>query len=164
MIAEGCQYLVGIQDIVTVVSTHHVYITSILVRIGKFQFFSTYVHTGRSRERNLGLTLGTTLGRNQDNTVSTTHTEYRCCRSILQYGDALDFVRVNLRHVTFHAIDLNQRSSIRILQCSNTTHINICRIGTRFTGILHGRNTGHLTGKNVVHRTGRSFQQVVTLH
>ena len=54
------------------------------------------LHSGAGRCGNRGLALRTTLGGYQDNAVSTADTEHRSCRCVLEDGDALDFVGVQL--------------------------------------------------------------------
>ena len=92
----------------TVVGTHGIVEGGIFVRAGLLD------HLGRCqcRERQVkgyfSLTFLSALGGDQHYTIRTTNTEYGRSRSILQYGNALDFVGVDIPHLAFHTIHLNQ--------------------------------------------------------
>ena len=144
MIAECFQLFIAKSSHPTIIYFHHIIIGSILVRISELQILRSHIDTSRCRERNLSLTFCTTFGCNQDNTIGTTYTNYSRSWSVFQHSHALNFIRINLRKVTFYTINLNQR--FRIVPCSDTTHINICCIRSRLTGILYRRNTGDLPG------------------
>ena len=146
------------ENLVLSVILHQLVIESgILIRIGLFHHLCRLKDTGRSRERNFRLSFLTALGSNQDNTIRTTDTKHRRSGSVLQHGHALDFVRVNVRHASFHSVHLNQRR--RITESSFTTHQNVGRIRTRLTGILHRGQTGHLTTQHISDRTYRRTHQ-----
>ena len=91
-----------------VIGTHGIVECGILVRVGLLHHLGGCQGRERQVKRNLGLAFSTALGGNQNDTVSTAHTEYGCSGSILQHGNALDFVGVDVPHVTFHTIHLNQ--------------------------------------------------------
>ena len=135
---------------------------SILVAVSLLYHLGRSQDSPWSRTADLGLTLLTTLGGNQDNTVGTTHTEYGCGRSILQNGDALDFLRIHIAHASLYTIHLNQRVGT-IERCLTTNKYARC-ICTRLTGILYGGYTRKLTTEHIVDITYRGTDQVFTLH
>ena len=63
----------------------------------------------RSVDRNLCLSLGAALCGDEHHAVGTAHTEHCRCRSVFQYGDALNFVRVDVPHLALHAVHLDER-------------------------------------------------------
>ena len=139
-----------------VIFLHLIIKISILIRIGTLCHPSRHQHTGRGRERNLSLAFRTTLSSNKYYAIGTAYTKYRCCRSVFQYSNTLNFIRVYFIKTTLYTIHLNQR--FRIIPCSLTTYIDTSCILSRFTGSLHSSNTRHLTRKHIGYRTDRTFQ------
>ena len=93
----------------TIISTHLIMEHGIIIRRSLLHHLGWSQRRERRRYGNLSLTLLTTLGGNEDNTIGTTNTEYGSRRGILQNCDTLDFIRVDIIHVTFYTINLNQR-------------------------------------------------------
>ena len=118
-----------------IVLLHLIIISSILIGVSQLNHIGRHYHAHRGCGRNVSLTLLTTLGSNEDYTIGTTHTKHGCSRSILQYGDALDFAWVNVVEVTLYTIHLNQWR--RIVGSSLTTYQDSCSISSRLTGILY---------------------------
>ena len=88
---------------------HPVVERGIVVRVCLFHHLCRCQDTGRRGEGYLRLAFCATFGRYQDDAVCPSDAEYSRGGSILQDGDALDFIRVDVVHAAFHAVDLNQR-------------------------------------------------------
>ena len=101
------------------------------VRIGKIYELSNLLYGSTCRNSHRGLSRGTTLGGNEDNTVSTAHTEYSCSRGVFQNRDVLNLVRVELSEGTLHTVDEYQRFCT--VQRTCTTHADDGFISTRHT-------------------------------
>ena len=79
----------------------------------------------------MSLTLRTAFCRDQHHTVSTAHTKYSCGRCILQNGDTLDFVGVDIPHLTLDTVHLDQWRGVGPRSLS--TDEDLGSVGTRLT-------------------------------
>ena len=93
---------------------------------------------------NVGNFARTAFGGDEDNAVSTTHTEESCRRSIFQDRYIVYFIGVERGNITLHTIDQNQR--VLPIDGSATTHVKIGYIATGLTATLDGNQTRKTTG------------------
>ena len=136
--------------VLAVVGTHGIVESGILIRAGLLYHLRRSQSRERSVEGDVCLSLDTTLGGDEHHTVGTTHTEHGGGRGILQHGDALNLVGVDIPHLTLHTIDLDKRGGVG--PCALTTNENLSGIATRLTRVLHGGHTRKLTGQHIVYR------------
>ena len=101
----------GIREIrlLTIVLTHLVVEGGIIVRACLLDHLCRRQGRERNIERNLRLTLSTALGRDEHNTICTTHTKHSSGRGIFQHRHTLNLVRIDIPHLTFYTVYLNQR-------------------------------------------------------
>ncbi len=92
------------------------------------------------------LTFLTTLGGNQDNTISTFHTIHGCGRGVFQHGNRSHGRNIHGLDFTLDTIDEDQRLSICIPSCC-TTDVNTRVLFTGLTGRSDGCNTGEVTSE-----------------
>jgi TonB-dependent SusC/RagA subfamily outer membrane receptor len=92
-----------------------------------------------------------------DDTIRSTRTIDGCCRSVLQYSEAFDIVRVNHRQdvtCTLQIVIINSQTIdyvervIRSIQRGTTTDTNLCS-RTRLTATSLYVNTGNLTYQHI---------------
>ena len=101
---------------------------------------------------NPGLAFHTTLGGNQDNTVSTLHTIDGGGRGVLQDRDGSDRCHIHRLDLTLHTIHEDQRLGVCV-PGSSTTDIDSRILFTRLTGRGDGGNTGDVTRERCTHTT-----------
>ena len=108
---------------------------SIGVGISEFHELRNLLDSSAGSHAHRSLAWRTTLRRHEDYTVSTTHTEHGSGGCVLQDGDVLDFVRVDLTERTFHTVHEHQWLST--IQRTDTTHANHRLVVTRHTRSLY---------------------------
>ena len=85
--------------------------------------------------------LGTTLGGDEDDTITGSHT-IDCSRcSVPKHGDALNILRVDLIHPSLHTIDQDQRRGATIIGIE-TTEQDLGAISPWCTTGLYSGETG----------------------
>ena len=145
----GLEVQVGV--FTAVVPLIHVVVTGKVVTAGLTDVGHRDLDTGDGAHGNLGFAGVSSLGGNNDNTVSTAHTEHGGGGGILQDGQALDFVGVYRVEGTFHTIHQDERGGVGVAQGRGATDVDLGIVFARLTGFLHGGNARHLTGQDVGH-------------
>ena len=121
----GPQRILPIQIAHTILSQRHV--IGVLV----LHLISQHLEANLLSEVDLGLTLLTTLGSNEDGTVGTTHTIDSGSSSILQHGDVLNGEGIEEREVTLHIIHDDQRITGTAVHGTDTTDVHLCLCPSR---------------------------------
>ena len=103
------------------------------------------------------LALGAALGRPDDDAVRAADTEHGRGRGVLEDGDTLDFIGVQLREGTLDAVHEDER--LGAVQGSDTTDADDRFVGARHTGRLHGGHAREVTLQGVRDVRHRRFHQ-----
>ena len=135
---------------------------SIRIGVGEIHELGNLLNGSTCRDGHRCLAWRTALGGNQNNAVSTSHTEHGRCRGVLQDRDVGNFIGVELSERTLHTIHEYQR--LGTVQRTCTTHTDYGFISTRHTRRLYHRHTRQLTLQGVGHAGHRRFQQLVAAH
>ena len=106
-------------------------------------------HTVIRTHMHLRPSFGTALGRDDDNAVRTLGTEDSRCRGVLQDGNALDLVRIQVIEGTFDAVDHHERGVASGESGKTTKHHGIAIRGSRSAGLIRHQKAGNLTGESI---------------
>lgn len=158
--AESLDQISPKQGVLPVVGHHLVMIKRMIIAIGHLRETHGLRYTDGRRQRDTGLTLLTTLGRHQNDTVGTPDTKYGRCRSVFKYRNTLDLVRIHTREGSFHTVDQNQRLRGGRIETTRTTDINLGVIGSGLAAVLHRRHTGQRSGHDIGDTGTGRFHQI----
>ena len=132
------------------------------VGIGEVDELRDRLHGGIGGSGHGGLAHGTTLGGHEDDAVRAADTEHGGRGRVLQDGDALDFVRIQLREGTLDAVHEDER--LGAVQGSDTTDADDGFIGARHTRRLHGGHAREVTLQGVRDVRHRGLHQSLAAH
>ena len=132
------------------------------IGIGEVDELGDRLHGGVGRGGHRGLSGRTALGGHEDDTVRAADTEHGRSRCVLEDGDALDFVGIQLGERTFDAVHEDQR--FRAVQGSDAADADDRFVSTRHGGRLDGGHTGEISLEGVRHVRDRGLHQAFAAH
>ena len=134
----------------------------ILIGAGRLEEARDLLETGRGRQGNGRLAFLTATGGGQDDAVGAADTENGRGGSILEDGDVLDLIGVDLAERAFDAV--NEHERFRAVERADTPDADDRVVTARDAGILHRLEAGELAGQGISQRSGRRFEEFLTRH
>ena len=129
--AEHLEHLVGELRSTSVVLSHHVVEQGIFVARCLLNHLCRHQEAERGRTADARLSLLASLGSDEHHAVGASHTEHSRCRCVLEHGDALDFVGVDVAHRALHTVNLYERGGV--FPCSLSAHEHRGGVRARLT-------------------------------
>ena len=127
---------------------HQVMEGCVFIAVGLLYHLGGREHTPRCAAADMSIALGTTLRGDEDDAVGTADTEDSRCRGILQHGDALYFLRVDVAHRALDTINLHEWVSV--VERGLATDEYTGSVTARLTGVLHGGHAGELSAEHII--------------
>ena len=100
----------------------------------------------------------------EDDTIGTTDTEHSRTGGILEHGNALDFIRVDLGEVPLHTVHQDKRGSQAVVKGAATSDVDGRSILSRLAAGLHRCHTRDISGEHIGNTADRRLDEVLSLN
>ena len=100
----------------------------------------------------------------EDDTIGTPDTEHSRAGGILEDGNALDFIRVNLGEIPLHSVHEDKRRGKTVVKGAATSDVDGRSILSRLAAGLHRCHSRYISGEHIGNTADRRLDEVLSLN